>query len=161
MRFSSDEVQQMKDRMAKRWSGQPQPLIAKPIKTLSKTIRAGEGIAVTIFRDPVSWARPRRVGNRTYMDPKAEKARGVMAAHLRNIVRGEPDAVGRWRFSGEFRCETRRHRDLDRLVSLVLDAADGIVYADDSQVDEFGTVRKIIGMPKGSGATHIILERIE
>jgi Holliday junction resolvase RusA-like endonuclease len=94
------------------------------------------------------------------MDPKYVAAKGAVANHLRLLLRGSVDAVGRYSVTCTFYCETLRRRDLDRLLSLILDAAEGIVYANDSQVDEFGPTRKIIGLPRGAGKTEITIKKI-
>lgn len=117
-------------------------------------------INVTIFSDPVSWSRPRRHGNRVFMDPKMENAKKKIAMHLRGFFKGEPDK-GRWRVSAIFNCETKRRRDLDRLLSLVFDAAEGIIYENDSQIDELGEVKKVLGFKKGEGKSMLSFERIE
>lgn len=131
-------------------------------------------ITITVHGDPVSWKRMR-------LDPRHRNARGIPrsfedggAKHQRARMAerfwasskiADPKHVATktslWKLSAHFHCETFRRRDLDRLISLVMDAAtDGRVYDDDSQVREFGKVTLTIGAARGTGYTFASFEYI-
>lgn len=131
-------------------------------------------VHVVIRGNPVSWARMRqdprhrnrRGMPRTFEDPTRAEARATIArALLAALMSGEerwrgPTATSQWKLSALFSCETKRRRDLDRLVSLVMDAATGVVYADDSQVCGFKDVDWKRGFKAGEGRTEITFIRV-
>jgi Holliday junction resolvase RusA-like endonuclease len=87
-----------------------------------------------------------------FEDPKQRAARKRIAEALALEACGVN--VELWKLKVTFYCETNRRRDLDRMVSLVMDAASGIIYQDDSQVCAL-TASQVRGCKKGSGRTEI------
>lgn len=87
---------------------------------------------VDVPGDPVAKGRPRFGPSGTYTPAKTVAAEEALAWQLKRACRkptSEPVAIVL-----EFRCKTRRRADIDNLIKLVLDAANGIVYDDDQQV---------------------------
>lgn len=97
-------------------------------------------VRVTIPGEPVSKARPRVVGTgssrRTYTPVKTAAAENAIGWVLRAAGVNEPDREGAYKVEVAFYCGTWRHNDIDNLTKLVLDACNGVVWADDSQVYE-------------------------
>lgn len=83
--------------------------------------------------DPVPKARARIVAGGSYTPTQTREAEDVWRWHVKAAgwrVRGEVP----FGLEADFRCRTRRRADLDNLLKLVLDAFNGCVWADDSQV---------------------------
>lgn len=106
-------------------------------------------IKFTVPVNPIPWSRTRRAGKHghVYNDPKttnakkwvAYKALQEMIGCNRELPHPGPIAVGLI-----FYRKNRQRCDLDRLVSLPLDAMNKIVYDDDLQVEEFLYVKRLI-----------------
>ena len=90
-------------------------------------------VRATFAGEPLSKGRPRVVRGNAYTPARTRQAEAAIRWQLRAVAPrlNERDELGvRLRFfSG-----TRRRRDLDNLVKLVLDACNGVVWADDAQV---------------------------
>lgn len=125
--------------------------------------------SIEIAGNPTSWQRmrmdPRRKNKRgiprQYMDPENQHAMDRIRDYLWAAgARGDVSRTSLWEISGLFLCETFHRRDLDRLVSLVMDAAIGVVYEDDSQVRRFKQIDWTPGAPKGEGSLTITFRKI-
>src|SRR5262245_31443537 len=97
---------------------------------------------IVIAGEPVAKARPRwnsKTG-RTYTPQRTQEAEERIGWELRAAkeFRGS-SAVGR--FGVEITITTTRKGDLDNYAKLILDAANGVLWADDRQVDDLHVVR--------------------
>jgi Holliday junction resolvase RusA-like endonuclease len=63
-----------------------------------------------------------------------------------------PDGANHWGVRLTVRRRTRRAYDLDNVVKAVMDSANGIIWADDAQVDQ------IIALKSPAGADHLVAE---
>ena len=104
-----------------------------------------------------SWQRPRAHGKRHFNPHQKNlekwRAEATLEAAAQNL---RCDAEHEWRVSIDILQKDRRKRDADRVASLVLDALEGIVYADDSQVTMLGV--NMIKRPepkKGPGSIEV------
>lgn len=94
----------------------------------------------TIPEEPLGKGRPRVTRNGTYT-PKAtrdaeQRVREALAAEVALV--GAPDPTYAWKlYLTAYRYE-RRARDGDNLAKLVMDALNGVTWADDSQVETGG-----------------------
>jgi len=112
----------------------------------------------TIPGDPVPKARARadtRTG-RHYTPQATRTAEEHIVWALRTVaVRGPCDPTSLFGVHILFRCATNRHADGDNMLKLVLDALNGVVWRDDSQV-----VEKSVVVHRGVGAAHAHTEAV-
>lgn len=99
-----------------------------------------------------------RVGRERWT-PRAMRylaSKDALALHLRLACRDSrralPDAAARWGVSVHVQRRTRRAYDLDNVVKAVMDAANGITWADDAQVV------RIVADKHPAGADHLVVE---
>lgn len=106
--------------------------------------------------DPVSKARPRFDGSsKTYTEDKTVAAEErVQWAFLQQCKGVEVDATSRFRVMLGFAVSDRRHRDVDNLAKLVLDALNGHVWKDDWQIDEL-SVRRVFVSSEAMACTNV------
>ena len=85
---------------------------------------------------PVSKERARQGRNgRFYTPSKTRNAEAVVVAYVRQCNPGlQVDEVSLFRVNVVFHTATRRRRDIDNMLKLLLDALNGVVWHDDSQV---------------------------
>jgi Holliday junction resolvase RusA-like endonuclease len=90
---------------------------------------------ITVPGEPVSKGRPRVSQGHAYTDPKTVAAEDRLKWLFRatHVVANTVDDLS---VIAVFRCGNRQRKDLDNLVKLLLDAANGIVWRDDMQVVE-------------------------
>lgn len=115
----------------------------------------------TIHGEPVSKARPRftRTGATYTPATTVEAERAVRAAYqAARIGSADIDPEARYSVDVVFTNGNRRRRDLDNMVKLVLDALNGVAWADDVQVSEIRAA-KVQGQPK-SGRTEVNIWRL-
>lgn len=107
-------------------------------------------VRVTIPGEPVPKARPRVVNGRTYTPERTKTAEHAIGWALRSAL-GPKGVDGEREFSvhAVFRTSTKRRCDLDNLLKTVLDAGNGVVWSDDSQVVE-ARCRIVRGCPDAS-----------
>jgi Holliday junction resolvase RusA-like endonuclease len=86
--------------------------------------------------EPYPWPRTRtgRAGNH-YLPKTYTAYRDLVSMHLRAAYRGDPE-LGPIRVVLAFYRSTKRKADVDNLAKTILDAGNGIVWADDSQILE-------------------------
>lgn len=90
--------------------------------------------------EPVSKERPRVVAGRTFTPTKTKDAEWLIAwAYLAERAGGSMD--GSFKVACEFHCGTKRRRDVDNMLKLVLDALNGVAYDDDHQVVEVSAIK--------------------
>ncbi|HEX7124165.1 MAG TPA: RusA family crossover junction endodeoxyribonuclease [Thermodesulfobacteriota bacterium] len=89
-------------------------------------------VVAVILGEPVPKGRPRLGLGRVYTPRATRLAEEAIGWNLKLAMRGGP-FLGDVRVALRFR-ETTRRADLDNLVKLVLDAANGVVWRDDRQV---------------------------
>lgn len=93
-----------------------------------------------ILADPVPLARPRFSKNgRAYLPTRSRDYRQVIQNAIKAQLSSdffpfEGEIVCRLKFYRKFKPSSRRFGDLDNHVKAVMDAAQGILFADDSQV---------------------------
>lgn len=101
---------------------------------------AGPGaVALVLYGAPVPKGRPRAQpgGGRSYTPAETEQAEDTWRLAIRVTHRGlRPDVASPFSLSVTFYLPDRRRRDIDNLLKLVMDAANAVVYRDDSQVVE-------------------------
>src|ERR1044071_5623772 len=85
-------------------------------------------------------ADPRTGRHYTPLETKVAEHRVVWALRAAG-VRGPCDPTSLFGVHTVFRCATNRHADGDNMLKLVLDALNGVVWRDDSQVVEKSVVR--------------------
>jgi Holliday junction resolvase RusA-like endonuclease len=86
--------------------------------------------------EPYPWPRTRTGRSGNHYLPKTYLAyRDLVAMHLRAAYRGDPE-LGPVRLVLGFYRSTKRKADVDNLAKTILDAGNGIVWADDSQILE-------------------------
>ena len=90
--------------------------------------------SVTIQGDPKSKPRPRLGANGRIYSPKGDEE--VTAILLRQAWRGTPNATDAFCVTVGFHTANYQRRDIDNMIKLLFDAANGIVWDDDSQVVE-------------------------
>lgn len=120
----------------------------------------GLGPHFEIKGDPVAWARPRFDGRRGFTAEKQRYAKELLQVELRRWWRGKaieaPQALCVriiFRFKARKKAEIGKFKhtkpDIDNLVKLVCDAANGIVWADDNQVAHL-TAMKVFSEESGT-----------
>lgn len=95
-----------------------------------------EILALTIAGDPVAKGRPRvaKTGH-AYTPAKTKEAEAALREQIEKVITMPyKGAVG---LAVEFYCATLRRTDGDNLMKLVTDAMNKLVYADDSQIEEW------------------------
>lgn len=94
----------------------------------------------TVDAEPASKARARysNINGKHYSPDSNRVAEDRVAWAFRQVGggRGAPDATNNFGVFIGFFCESGHRRDLDNMVKLVLDALNGIAWADDMQVTE-------------------------
>jgi crossover junction endodeoxyribonuclease RusA len=93
-------------------------------------------LEITLAGDPIPKGRPRTARGVTYTPPRTRAAEKAVAALVRQKLGPVEPFAGAVGLAVEFFCATRRHTDGDNLVKLVTDACNGLVYADDFQIEE-------------------------
>lgn len=118
-------------------------------------------LELTVIGDPVPKGRPRTAKGVTYTPPKTRDAENALLLFARRAmplgaVRSEKP-VG---IAVEFFCATARRTDGDNLLKLVTDALNGLVYADDSQIEEwYCRVHRKVG--KAQARTEIFVYELQ
>lgn len=103
-----------------------------------------ETIAFGVKGEPIAKARPRVTRNGTFTPKATVAAEARIATACRSFFpRLQPDDTEAWRLSITFCRYERLPRDLDNLVKLVQDALQGVIWADDSQVEAYGDMETI------------------
>jgi Holliday junction resolvase RusA-like endonuclease len=87
--------------------------------------------------DPRSKARPRVVRGRTFTPKTTMEAEASVAAAASDALEGvDWDFTGPMRLDIDFYMKTARLTDCDNLAKLVMDAIQGLVFENDSQVSD-------------------------
>lgn len=103
--------------------------------------------------DPVSWARPRFNKGRGFTAPKQREAKNDLQQLFQDVWQGDPIPRGfPVSIEVEFLFRARRKMDigqfkatkpdLDNLLKLLLDSANGILFWDDGQVVQTTMIKK-------------------
>lgn len=106
--------------------------------------------------------RPRRVqrGRKAvWITPdRTLAAEQAVADAYRAAYPGAPPFIGEVTLSATLYRHTRRHADLDNLLKTVMDGlTKAAAWGDDSQVAEYGTVRRVLGVPLAEARTEVEL----
>ena len=97
-------------------------------------------IRIECFCDPIPLARPRFSGRRAYLPERSRRYREILQADVRAQLPAdfvpfeEDDLICRLKFYRKFRPSSRRFGDIDNLSKAALDAAQGIIFADDAKI---------------------------
>lgn len=129
----------------------PVPLAGAPALS---GMGAGGVVRLTIPGQPVGKGRPRFSNGHAYTPAKTVAAE--RAIQLLARVAGIKPLTGRLAVRLRFVCETTRG-DLDNFAKLVLDALNGIAWADDRQIDDIAALRSF---DWANPRTEIEIERI-
>jgi crossover junction endodeoxyribonuclease RusA len=101
--------------------------------------------------EPVSKERARITGRGTYTPVKTVAAEARIAWGFRQAAKGwKVDDTSEFIVGMSFFLSTRRRRDIDNMMKLVMDALNGVCWKDDSQVVE-AWGRKHVSKPPGTG----------
>lgn len=127
------------------------------------TTTAPVGLVVaqfTVGGEPVSKARARVGKHGTYTPEKTAAAEEKIGWEFRRAVGPhEPDAEHLYAVTAAFYSATRRRRDVDNMLKLVLDAMNKVAWKDDAQVVEIAA-RKAICVA-GDARTEITLYQLD
>lgn len=91
---------------------------------------------MTFPGEPATKQRPRAGRGGTFYTPKATKEAEDALREQMRLFCASPTPTSGLAVRLEFHCATQRRKDLDNLVKLVWDAANGVIWEDDSQVYE-------------------------
>lgn len=95
-------------------------------------------LELTLLGDPISKGRPRMGKNgHAYTPERTKSAERAAQAQMMEAMLGQEPATAELGLAVEFHCATKRATDGDNMLKLVTDAANGIVFADDSQIMEW------------------------
>lgn len=115
---------------------------------------------ITAEIEAVPKARPRITANGTFLPKRNRQFREALQQILKAAMKGSPPMETALRVSLHFfkPCKTtsRRFGDLDNLAKAVLDAANGIIFADDSQIIALEVLKF-----EGSGRIEMEVMKIE
>lgn len=93
---------------------------------------------------PQNWERARAVGNRHYTSDASRAYKRHVRACAALAMRGQPMSAARLGMDITITYADKRRRDLDNGAKAILDALNGLVYVDDSQIDDL-RVRRVAG----------------
>lgn len=111
---------------------------------------------VVLHGDPIPKGRPRTGNGVTYTPPRTRTAEKAVKAVVATKMLGRGPVEGPIGLAVEFYCQTRRRTDGDNLLKLITDAMNGLVYVDDSQIEEwFCRVHRGVG--KETARTEILV----
>lgn len=91
-------------------------------------------LSAAIPGEPKAKQRPVVARGRTFTPAATQEAETALRWALRSVLRNRRPTEDEVGVELAFFCATSRKPDLDNLVKLVLDAANGFVWADDAQV---------------------------
>ena len=97
-------------------------------------------IVIIVPGEPVPKARARTVRGHSYTPERTLRAQQAVAWEARRTWKLSP-MRGSVRLGLVFRCGSRRRTDIDNLAKLVMDALNGVVWEDDSQIEELHVYR--------------------
>lgn len=106
-------------------------------------------LAFTVPGPPVPKARPRVYRGHTITDPRTTAYEGLVRLHaVREVQRAKQShawdaAALSYRVELHFHMPTRRRADVDNLAKGVLDACNGVLWADDSAVCDLRITRVV------------------
>ena len=107
---------------------------------------------IEIKAEPIPQPRPRfGRGGKVYQPEKIKAYKNVVSYAAKTAMQGKPPTSEalkiNLRFYRRFKASSRRFGDCDNLVKAVLDACNGIIFADDSQIISL-TAEKYQGTPR-------------
>ena len=106
---------------------------------------------IEIEMEPLPQPRPRFSNGRAYQPEKIKSYKTAIGYAAKKAMQGKPPTLDalkiNLRFYRRFKATSRRFGDCDNLAKAVLDACNGIIWADDSQVISM-TTEKYQGTPK-------------
>jgi len=110
-------------------------------------------IQFTIDGEPASKERARVTPRGTYTPAKTVAAEQKIAWLFRAAARGwKVDKDSHFTVTCVFTCGTKRRRDIDNMLKLILDGLNGVCWADDNQVTEIAAIKEY-GTPAGTFVT--------
>ena len=102
-------------------------------------------IAFEVFADPIPLARPRFANGHAYLPERSRAYREILQGAAKNAMRNVKPLAGalycRLAFYRKFKPTVRNFGDADNLLKAILDAFNGIIFGDDSQLVDI-SVRK-------------------
>lgn len=104
-------------------------------------------LAFTVPGAPVPKARPRVFGSRTITDPRTVAYEALVRVHALKARQQARRAGIAWPLDADYEMTltcvmpTRRRADVDNLAKAALDACNGVLYDDDSQVSRLEVER--------------------
>ncbi len=118
-------------------------------------------LEMTLHGDPVSKARPRVNNNGHAFTPeRTRSAERAITTLVQSELKGAAPYEGPVGVAFEFFCATKRRTDGDNLMKLVLDAINGVVFLDDSQVLEY-YCRIHRGVGKANARTEVLVYELD
>jgi len=97
---------------------------------------------LTIPGNPIPKARPRVVKGRAYTPDRTREWEKTVSTWAGLFYQNEPSKA-RLKVSLRFYRKTRHKCDLDNLVKAVLDGLQGVLFVDDSQIDDIHARREV------------------
>ena len=107
---------------------------------------------IEIKTEPLPQPRPRfGRGGKVYQSEKITAYKNVIGYAAKNAMQGKPPTLDalkiNLRFYRRFKATSRRFGDCDNLAKAVMDACNGVLWLDDSQIVSL-TAEKYQGTPK-------------
>jgi crossover junction endodeoxyribonuclease RusA len=92
-------------------------------------------LSLTIPVVPLCKERPRYGSGRAFTAPRTAEYEHVVSQHLRVAYRAALPLSGPLELRLAFHLPDRRRKDVDNLAKAILDAGNGLVWADDDQIE--------------------------
>ena len=107
---------------------------------------------ITIFLEPLPQSRPRFSNGRCYEEKRITEYKEVLKWCFAEKMAGKPPTPAPVavdiKFFRKYAASSRRAGDIDNLTKAVLDACNGIIWADDSQVVRLTAAKYTSNFPR-------------
>lgn len=107
----------------------------------SESLRKDAVVSFGVVGKPVQWRIGRTRRGRTYVPTEVQSYRNLLALSATAAKPASWNKDNRYALEIVVHYRDGKRRDLENLISVVQDALNGIVWADDSQIDDVRAVR--------------------